>query len=100
MTLPRIIDDTASRLLIAEHAEELGETLMPRAWRWMAEQAKWPQFNAGWWPEDYEHYPACHRLSFYDEDHNVFWVRSMHECERVLAEILEKRERENETGIL
>ena len=87
--LPRANDDSAARLLLAEHAEECGDTRMARAWRWMAERAKWPDFT-GWWPDDYQAYDECHRVPVNNHNHEVFAVMNGDECESAIADALER----------
>ena len=63
---------------------------MARAWRWMACMAKWPEFEYGWWPDDYEHNSACHRLPTLDENDDLFAVFVTTDCESALADALER----------
>ena len=89
--LPRANDDSAARLLLAEHAEERGDGRMARAWQWMACMAKWPELQFGWWPDRFTDYEECHRLPI--EEHgndDVYGVTLRHDCEQAIADALEK----------
>lgn len=72
--LPRANDDSAARLLLAEHAEERGDVRMARAWRWMAERAKWPDLNVAWWWG------------------GILIPGNCHACEQIIADALERGE--------
>lgn len=89
--LPRANDDSAARLLLAEHAEERGDGRMARAWRWMACMAKWPDFD-GWWPRGHLGSRECHRLPISRTDDNRWiwmpvWNRA---SEQIIADALER----------
>lgn len=88
--LPRANDDSAARLLLAEHAEECGDGRMARAWRWMACMAKWPESGWGWWPSDYPNKSNPNFLPIADSDNDIYSVRLSHECESALAGALER----------
>lgn len=85
--LPRANDDSAARLLLAEHSEERGDVRMARAWRWMAVK------NV-----QTAHVRRAIRTAFFlypqapDTDHERLTRASMGEIESAVADALERGE--------